>query len=141
MRVILDANVFLSYLLTPDSHGTITLIVETSLLADDITVLLPPELLRETADRAMNKPYFRGRVPRNHVEQVLAHLTTYAETLPDLEDEWKDLVRDRKDDYLVAYGLVHDADYLVTGDQDLLVLRQVHNLRIVTPVEYLQLIV
>lgn len=140
MRVIFDANVILSYLLTPDPLGTIALIVETSLVADDITVLLPPELVRETTDRAMNKPYFRGKISRERMESVLGYLSAHTEPLPELEEELKGYVRDQKDDYLVAYGLVHDADFLVTGDQDLLILRRVHDLRIVAPAAYLRII-
>jgi len=38
-----------------------------------------------------------------------------------------------RDDYLVAYALVGGADYLVTGDADLLVLARVGEVKIVTP--------
>ena len=138
MRVIFDANVILSYLLAPNPQGTIARIVETSLAADDINVLLPPELAREIVDTAMNKPYFRGKISRERMARVLGYLTTHAQTLPELEDQLRGFVRDQKDDYLIAYGLVHDVDFLVTGDQDLLILRQVHGLKVLTPAGYLQ---
>ena len=70
----------------------------------------------------------------------MTRLTTHAKALPELEEELDRYVRDQKDDYLVAYGLVHDADFLVTGDQYLLVLQQVEHLRIVTPTAYLRII-
>ena len=37
-----------------------------------------------------------------------------------------------KDDYLLAYGLMGGADYLVTGDEDLLTLGDVEGLKIVS---------
>ena len=43
------------------------------------------------------------------------------------------VTRDRKDDYLLAYAVVGRADYLVTGDRDLLVLGEVEGVRIVSP--------
>jgi uncharacterized protein len=45
--------------------------------------------------------------------------------------------RDPKDDYLVAYGVVNEADYLITGDLDLLVLGQVGDLQIVNPAQFI----
>ncbi len=47
------------------------------------------------------------------------------------------VTRDPKDDYLLAYALVGKADYLVTGDEDLLELEQVDALKIVTAREFL----
>lgn len=42
------------------------------------------------------------------------------------------LSRDPKDNYLLALALRSDADYLITGDDDLLVLKQIGNAKIVT---------
>ena len=44
MRVLVDTNVWLSYLLTPDSEGTIATVVRACLSAD-IDVVVPPELI------------------------------------------------------------------------------------------------
>ena len=46
------------------------------------------------------------------------------------------VTRDAKDDYLLAYALVGQADYLVTGDEDLLVLQEIEGLKIVNPTQF-----
>lgn len=47
------------------------------------------------------------------------------------------MCRDPEDDYLLAYALVGKADYLVTGDRDLLVLGSVGKTKIVTAQQFL----
>lgn len=50
------------------------------------------------------------------------------------------LTRDPKDDYLLAYALVGQADYLVTGDHDLLALQHVGDTQIVTTSEFWEIL-
>jgi len=45
--------------------------------------------------------------------------------------EIKPLCRDPKDDYLLALSIASDADYLVTGDKDLLVIQQINHTSII----------
>ncbi len=61
-----------------------------------------------------------------------------SEIIPEINEPIPKVTRDWKDDYLLAYALVGQADYLVTGDNDLLVLQQVGNLSIVSPQEFLK---
>lgn len=48
--------------------------------------------------------------------------------------------RDPKDDKLLACAVEGLADYLVTGDRDLLVLREFRGVRIVAPVEFVRIL-
>ena len=48
--------------------------------------------------------------------------------------------RDFKDDYLLAYASVEEVDYLVSGDEDLQVLKEVNGVRIVSPAEFLKIL-
>lgn len=50
------------------------------------------------------------------------------------------MTRDPKDDYLIAYAVIGEADYLVTGDKDLLVLEQIAGVTIVTPARFADLL-
>lgn len=45
--------------------------------------------------------------------------------------------RDIKDDKFLACGVEAKADYIITGDEDLLVLKEYEGIRIVTPREFL----
>ncbi|MEM7533787.1 MAG: putative toxin-antitoxin system toxin component, PIN family, partial [Chloroflexota bacterium] len=54
-----------------------------------------------------------------------------AEKVPQLEHEIPQICRDPKDDYLLAYAIAGKADYIVTGDKDLLVLEEIEGVKIV----------
>jgi predicted nucleic acid-binding protein len=61
--------------------------------------------------------------------------------VPRVESPIPAVTRDPKDDYLLAYALVGEADYLVTGDEDLLVLEgQISELEILTPRQFSQVL-
>lgn len=71
---------------------------------------------------------------------LLHQIGQVAQIPPPIDAELQQYSRDSKDDYLVAYGLMLEADYLVAGDRDLLVLQQVENLRIVTPAAFYRIL-
>ena len=131
MRALLDVNILISYLLSPQ-HSAISRVVEAGILGR-YTLLFPKDLLHELATRVRSKPYLAQRITPDQVAELAAILSGVSETIPRLEEEEIPTVtRDPKDDYLLAYALLGQADYLVTGDGDLLALAQVQNVKIVT---------
>ena len=52
----------------------------------------------------------------------------------------KGICRDKDDDDKIECGIIANADYLITGDKDLLVMGFYQNLRIVTMSEYLEIV-
>ena len=62
--------------------------------------------------------------------------TRQAEQMPPIGAKIPAVSRDPKDDYLPTYALVAKADYLVTGDKDLLVLKQVGQVKILSPKDF-----
>ncbi len=48
--------------------------------------------------------------------------------------------RDVKDDKFLACGFEAKADYIITGDNDLLVLKKYEGIKIVTPREFLKIL-
>jgi hypothetical protein len=136
MRVLVDANIFLSYILAPTTPRAVTAVVTACFSRDEIDLVAPPELIAEIAAKAASKRYFRSRVPRAALDRFVAQLTAVSTLLPPVE-ETQGYSRDPKDDYLVAYGIIHEADYLITGDADLLVLGTVGQLQIVRPSTFL----
>lgn len=48
------------------------------------------------------------------------------------------MTRDSKDDFLIAHAIVAEADYLVSWDRDLLDLREIGGVLIVSPPELLR---
>lgn len=130
MRIILDTNIFLSYLLARRPQGALVQAVERCLTDNSIQLVLPQELLSELRQAVAQKEYLETHITISRLELFIQQLMEVAEIPPILSETSTGLSRDPKDDYLLAYGLVEDVDYLITGDKDLLILKQTEQLTI-----------
>ncbi len=140
MRTILDSNLLISYLLSRHrTRSAIGAILEAA-AAGAFTLLVAPELLAEIARVIAARPDLAGRITSGDVEDLLVTLETIAEELSPLQADAPRVGRDPKDDYLIAQAIVGEADFLVTGDRDLLDLVQIDGVRIVTPPEFLRIL-
>ena len=137
MRVILDTNVLISYLLAPEKPRTITYVVE-ACFTESIELVMPEELLDELRTSIAKSTYLNQRIAEAQVDQFVASLKAVAITPAKLADTFPEYTADPDDDYLVAYAVVHEIDYLVTGDPHLLVLNQVRSTGVVLPAVFLQ---
>lgn len=133
--MLIDTNVWLSYLLTPAKPRTITLVVSTCFLRDEIDTIVPRKQLDKFTAKVATKSYFRTHIPHAAIENFLKQMAAMTKIFPPLE-EVTAYSCDPKDDYLVKYGVVNEADYLITGDLDLIVLGRVGTLQIVKPSEF-----
>jgi putative PIN family toxin of toxin-antitoxin system len=140
MRVLIDTNVFISYLLGPHSTGVVQTILQ-AWAKEKFTLLIPEALLDEILVTATNKPNLAKRIAPADLKAFLTTLQELGEEVPRIESPIPAVTRDPKDDYLLAYALVGGADYLVTGDEDLLVLAgQIPELEILTLRQFSQLL-
>jgi uncharacterized protein len=135
MRLLLDANILISYLLTGSVDGPVTRIVEACVLGE-ATLLLPEALLEELTSRISDKPYLKTRIQADEVAQLATILRSVGEIIPRIESPIPAVTRDPKDDYLLAYAVVGQADYLITGDKDLLVLGHAVGVTICRPRDF-----
>ena len=138
MRVLLDTNILISYLLTPHQSSPISQIVRAGVLGE-FDLLFPEELLNELARKVHEKKYLSERITPTQFKELVDILSEVSETIPRITGQIPAVTRDPKDDYLLAYALVGQADYLVTGDDDLLSLGQVDDVRIVTPRDFCEI--
>ena len=137
MRALLDTNVLISYLLSPDTERTVTSVVRVC-LQGPVELTVPQELLVELLQTVQNKEYLRQRITQEEVTLLAQQMIGVGNVQEPLEPATYS--RDVTDDYLVAHGLVGGVDYLVTGDPDLLVLGQVETLRIVNPARFVEIL-
>lgn len=137
MRVLIDANVWLSYFVNLRGNSTIPRVVR-ACLSPEIELLVPQELISELRRILSTKPYFKKRISTEAAKSAIDLLQRLAEIPPRI-DTIDRYVDDPDDDYLIAYGLMYDVDYLVTGDAAVRMLEQVENLRIVRPAEFLEI--
>jgi uncharacterized protein len=138
VKVLLDANVLISYLLAPDDARTVVQVVNTC-LTEAVTLLVPPELISEIETTVQQLAHLNVRIELAKVAVLMDALTMIGIVPPPIAAsaaERRRVTRDANDDYLVGQALLHEVDYLVTGDKDLLVLGKVQNLRILSPAQF-----
>ena len=137
MRALLETNIYISYLLPSTQEGPIQAIVEAA-IEGVFTLLITAELVQEFSRRVATKKYLARRILAREAAQLMSILAQVAEIIPDIADMIPAATRDPKHDYLLAHALVSRASYLVTGDEDLLVLGEVEGVKILRPADFLR---
>lgn len=132
MRIILDTNIWISYLLARDEQNPIRRLAR-ACIEHECILIVPPELIREVRGSIAKYPHLGKRITQNELEILIQEFHEVALIPDSLREEFAQYSRDIQDDYLVVYGLTQQADYLVTGDKDLLTLGSVEQLQIISP--------
>lgn len=134
MRIVLDVNVIISSLITKRDDSPPVKIVQ-SVLNGEITLCVSEPFLEELK-RVLNRPKIRKLLVKTASEEVdlfirmLSSFTYHPKHLPEVVISE---LRDPNDAYLLATAEVMNADAIITGDQDLLVLRQYKGIPICSP--------
>ena len=137
MRLLLDANVVIRMLLrSPNPARSVDVILDAG-LRKTITFLVPSELRREVLIKIQGKRYLAERILPDEATEFLDELARSGIVPPTHVGSPRPMSRDPKDDYLLAYAASGQADYLVTDDNDLLVLDGRFPFRIVRPSAFL----
>jgi len=139
IRAILDANVYISYLIYPSGDGPPARIVRAALLRQFVP-LVSPKLLEEVHEKATRKPYLASRIDPPKITELFTRIITVGDSRDDAELLYPVITRDRKDDYLITNAVVYQADFLVSGDPDLLELGEFAGIRIVSPAVFIAIL-
>jgi putative PIN family toxin of toxin-antitoxin system len=132
IKIILDTNILISFLITRDLEKLDNLI-----LSGKIKLIFSDELLDEFIT-VIQRPKFQRFFSPDDLEMLVNFFLDHGlfiEIVTNL-----DLCRDKKDNFLLNLAKDGAADYLITGDKDLLELVKVHNTRIVTMPEFLNIL-
>ena len=135
MRAVIDPNLFVSYLLT--HRGPIAQIIDSHLAQENFTLVGCVQLLEEL-ERVLQYPKFQ-RYFEDKIRLRFVALVAALSELVDVPDEVPRLVRDPKDDYLIACALSGNADFLVSGDKDVLEFKAT-GIKIVTASQFLEIL-
>jgi uncharacterized protein len=140
MRVILDANLYISLLLKPDGHGTVNRLFDLG-FKGQFTILLLDELIAELWEATRTRPYLKERIESSALHELIERISAVSERMPPLVREPQRTFRDPDDDYLLPSAIMAGVDYLVSGDKDVLALRDVIDQpKILTAAEFLDLL-
>ena len=127
-RIIIDTNLWISFLLTKDLDKL------ENIIGQNVTLLFSIELLEEFLEVAQRQK-FRKYFTDKDIEKLLLHISEVAEFAPVMSIV--NACRDAKDNFLLALAKDGKADHLITGDNDLLELKAFGKTKIVTATEYL----
>ncbi|MBA3005564.1 MAG: putative toxin-antitoxin system toxin component, PIN family [Proteobacteria bacterium] len=137
IRIVLDTDLFVSALLKPDSNPDIIL----HLVKDEKVLLLMSDSICHEISRVLTYPKIRKRLTvsdeelKNFVQLLgtVAIITPGTLNLPPIDADPDDTK------YLVCAVEGH-ADYIVSGDHHLTDLVMYRGIRIVTPVDFIQIV-
>ncbi|MFN3761618.1 MAG: putative toxin-antitoxin system toxin component, PIN family [Anaerolineae bacterium] len=137
IRAVLDTNVLISGLVA--EGGAPRMIVD-AWLEEQFTLVISPYLLEELL-HVLTYPRIAGRIRLREEDLAVllgalvgrAEVTEGTLSLPGV-------TRDPKDDPVVACAREGNADYIVSGDQDLLVLGEYEGIRVVSPREFAEIL-
>jgi putative PIN family toxin of toxin-antitoxin system len=129
LRVVFDNNVLISAALL----GGVPRRAFDKLL-DDGTVLISVPVLLELAE-VLNREKFDKYVTHDQRMRFMVGFLKVAEMIE--TGETINVCRDPKDDKLLELAVGGNADFLITGDKDLLVLNPFRAVKIITPREFL----
>ncbi len=95
-------------------------------------IVVSPEILDEVVERLRNKFQF----PEEGIQELVDIILTYSHVIEPTSKF--DVVRDKKDNKIIECAFDGKADCIVTGDSDLLELKEFRGIRIVTAREFLE---
>lgn len=133
MKVILDTNIWISFLL-----GKRLTILREIVEMEEVEIYVSDDLLAELRE-VVFRPKFLGKIEFRSVLNLFELINAKCriiEGYPNVESA----IRDIKDLYLLSMAESIPADYIVTGDNDLLVLRNYKDTRIITFAEFVALV-
>jgi putative PIN family toxin of toxin-antitoxin system len=128
-RLIIDTNLWLSFLIKKDY------IKLDEILSDELVTLLYSQQLIDEFIEVAQRPKFKKYFSNADLQQLLMGMSKRAHFIE--VSSIVDICRDPKDNFLLALAKDSKASHLLTGDNDLLVLKRFGKTKIMTLAEYL----
>lgn len=130
MIAVVDNNVYVSSLLSP--HGSPARVLDA--WRANAFVLVTSEPLLAEFSKVLSYPRLAPRIAPD-ARQVIANVAARAIIVTPTRSVA--VCRDPDDNAVIEAAIAGGADYIVSGDQDLLDLREFEGIRILTPSEFL----
>lgn len=127
MRVVFDTNVLIAAFLT---EGLCSVLL-TRARRKEFELFVCPTILEEF-ERILSR---KIKAPQDLVREALEIILEASETIHPTK-KIQGICRDQDDDQILACALSAEADYLVSGDKDLLEIGCFERLKIISPREF-----
>jgi putative PIN family toxin of toxin-antitoxin system len=123
LRVVIDTNIWISFLIGKSLTG-----LSEAIIHDRVKILFSTTLFAELIE-VLQRPKFKKYFSSQSIENLVTLLHEKVEWI-DITDIFNDC-RDPKDNFLLDLAVSGQANYLITGDADLLVLNPFHGVEII----------
>jgi putative PIN family toxin of toxin-antitoxin system len=133
VKLIIDTNLWISFLIRKDYSKLNSL-----LLSKQIVLIFSEELLQEFLN-VSQRPKLQKYFSQADISLLTKLIDTYAEFVTVTTNVSS--CRDEKDNFLLSLAIDSSANYLVTGDNDLLDLRSIEQTTILTITEFFSQVV
>lgn len=131
-RVIIDTNLWISFLITNNLN-----ILSELFLFERFQIIFSDELFNEFLDVA-RRPKFKKYFDEKSVQLLIQNISEKLEFIEVASAI--NICRDLKDNFILALSIDGNADYIVTGDKDLLSLNGFKGKKIITINEFIKII-
>lgn len=123
IRIVIDTGVWVSFLI-----GKVLKKLGDYLKKEDIVILFSDELFEELIE-VLYRPKLRRYFKEEQISEIIG-IIYYKTEWVEIKDR-TDICRDKKDNFLLDLAHNGEADYLITGDEDLLVIKDFKGTKIV----------
>lgn len=130
-RFIVDTNLWISFLINGNFEK-----IEEFLFRDGFELIYSRELLDEFLD-VVRRPKLRKFFSKSKIEIALEIIIDFAVFIEVTSQV--NICRDPKDNFLLSLAIDSEAKFLVTGDQDLLILKSIKDTKIVSINDFVNL--
>ena len=128
IRIIVDTNLWISFLI-----GRKLACLTELLSFPTIQLVVSSELINEICD-VFTRPKLAKYYSKENLEDLVTFMNNHAISYS--LGKIPTRCRDPKDDYLLELAVQTNADFLITGDNDLLDMRRIGDCHIVTAMEF-----
>lgn len=129
-KIILDTNLWISFLISKKFNQ-----IDTLLADKKVTLVFSDELIEEFVE-VVSRPKFKKYFSKEDIHKVLDCFEQFGILIKVTSDIH--LSRDEKDNFLLNLSVDSKADYLITGDLDLLILDKIEKTKIITFTDFIE---
>ena len=132
MKIVIDTNVFVSSFFW---GGYPREVFERVINGFD-ELYITDEILKEIMSVMSGNKF---DVNKNEIEDYIRIIEKYSKNIVSRNIP-ESISRDKSDDKILQCGLDGNVDYIITGDKDLLVLKEHKTIKIINPKDYLEIV-
>lgn len=124
MRIIVDTNLWISFTI-----GKRLSVLKKLVSRNDISIIISEDIIKEYLD-VCKRPKFKKYISEADIEATLNLIDTYCDLIRITTTAISE-IRDKDDLFLLSLADSCSADYIITGDNDLLILISHHQTKII----------